>query len=175
MNKLALILCWSIPDSHRPKKSIPSLKSPLGPSPRGSGALRSLMEQDRPKGRPEQVWMMYLFGSLVTNTRETWKTSLYPFMIGRSMMDLPLVWCTVLHLQPLVRKLWWSEVLQGGFAHLTARKWETALLPEYCPDFSIHVCGLDGEMFSGRLDLTPLEGVCLSVSVRGIIIGQCFR
>lgn len=112
----------------------------------GSRALLALMEQDRPTGRPEQAWMMCLFGSFsgensfVIKTSEIWK-SWHPSMIGRSMTDLPLVWHSDLHPQPLVKKLWWRGVLQGGCVHLTTHKWETALLPEHWPDFSTRVCG----------------------------------
>lgn len=145
----------------------------------GSGASLALTERDTPTGsnRPEQAWMMCLFGSFsgensfAIKTREIWKSP-YPSTTGRSMMDLPLVWLSDLHQHPLVRKLWWRKVLQGGFVHLSAHKREAALLPKYWADFRTQVYGQEvkPELLQGSFMETGSDPVG-----RGMSISVCQR
>lgn len=186
---MALILCCSVlgkPGSWRPQeKCIPSLKS-LGIKSNGVRSFLALTERDTPTGsnRPEQAWMMCLFGSFsgensfVIKTSEIWK-SLYPSTTGQFMMDLPMLCLSGLHWHPLVRKLWWRKALHGGFAHLCTQEklpcsLSTDLIaePRFMGRESSQSCWRE---VLERLDLTLLEGVCLSVSVRGITIVQGFR
>lgn len=140
----------------------------------GSGAFLALTERDTPTGsnRPEQAWMMCLFGSFsgensfVIKTREIWKSP-YPSTTGQSMMDLPLLCLSGLHWHPLVRKLWWRKALQGGFAHLSAHKREAALLPKHWPDFRTQVYGqgVKPERLEGTFRETESDPVRGGVSI----------